>query len=170
MDYRHKMCWQFNKIVKNVPLLSSERYFDSPRHNLVFTLARANHTVKYPIWLCWDNTALSQCYTQDMNVGKLKLLGFSDNHIMIFSFPRSGSFRFIPSTWLKKDQESQNSMNAEHHFTGCTTCWEHRHAGQTRFLVLIFVKACLTFWGTKCKSNLHFLNWVICWLNILKTF
>lgn len=37
--------------IKNVPGLLSERFSDSPQHNLVFMTAEANHTVKYQTYL-----------------------------------------------------------------------------------------------------------------------
>ncbi len=37
--------------IKNVLGLLSERFSDSPQHNLVFMTAKANHTVKYQTYL-----------------------------------------------------------------------------------------------------------------------
>lgn len=38
-------------VLKNVLGLLSERFSDSPQHNLVFMAAKAHHTVKYQTYL-----------------------------------------------------------------------------------------------------------------------
>lgn len=43
--------WKCAGGIKNGPGLLSERFSDSPQHNLFFMTTKANHTVKYRTYL-----------------------------------------------------------------------------------------------------------------------